>query len=104
LLIQNSRFISISSNLLGFNASNTLLNVLTQGIPSDKSTLGTERSRRDFRINCIMAKTSFSIGVEKVGQVGFETYDQRVMRTEFRATFHRPHPKKETDKGALVSV
>ncbi len=21
-----------------------------------------------------------------------------------RATFHRPHPKKETDKGALVSV
>lgn len=28
----------------------------------------------------------------------------RVSLNGVRATFHRPHPKKETDKGALVSV
>lgn len=28
----------------------------------------------------------------------------RISLNGVRATFHRPHPKKETDKGALVSV
>lgn len=28
----------------------------------------------------------------------------RVFLNDVRAVFHRPHPKKETDKGALVSV
>jgi hypothetical protein len=28
----------------------------------------------------------------------------RVALNGVRAVFHRPHPKKETDKGALVSV
>lgn len=28
----------------------------------------------------------------------------RVALNDVRAVFHRPHPKKETDKGAVVSV
>lgn len=28
----------------------------------------------------------------------------RIALNGIRATFHRPHPKKETDKGALMSV
>jgi hypothetical protein len=28
----------------------------------------------------------------------------RIALNGIRSTFHRPHPKKETDKGALVSV
>lgn len=28
----------------------------------------------------------------------------RVALNDVRAVFHRPHPRKETDKGALVSV
>lgn len=28
----------------------------------------------------------------------------RVVLNGVRATFHRPHPRKETDKGAVVSV
>ncbi|KIC76529.1 HicA protein [Neochlamydia sp. TUME1] len=28
----------------------------------------------------------------------------RIALNGIRATFHRPHPKKETDKGALVSM
>lgn len=28
----------------------------------------------------------------------------RIKLNDVRAVFHRPHPKKETDKGALVSV
>lgn len=28
----------------------------------------------------------------------------RIALNEIRAVFHRPHPKRETDKGALVSV
>ena len=28
----------------------------------------------------------------------------RVILNEVKAVFHRPHPRKETDKGALISV
>jgi len=41
--------------------------------------------------------------------LGAERYEGNGSRIRFllngvKATFHRPHPQKETDKGALVSV
>jgi len=41
--------------------------------------------------------------------LGAERYEGNGSRVRFllngvKATFHRPHPQKETDKGALVSV
>ena len=42
-------------------------------------------------------------------ELGAERYEGNGSRVRFllngvKATFHRPHPQKETDKGAIVSV
>lgn len=41
-----------------------------------------------------------------VGAQSFEGNGSRVrfLLNDVKATFHRPHPQKETDKGAVVSV
>lgn len=43
--------------------------------------------------------------------VQYKQFENRTIKKDFknalngiRATFHRPHPKKETDRGVLVSV
>ena len=48
-----------------------------------------------------IGKMLLALGAEVSGGSGSRV---RIALNEVRAVFHRPHPRKETDKGAVVSM